>query len=130
MLAITADQCLRIPLHYGIGSGLHVLVHYRIQSGFHILYVPVHVASSQNAARYGVDATIILIPTNFPVLIQRKEYSGETLLVVYPAYLTAAQWIGAHLIPLTLDDLKPFSRQMCSILYRHNLQLNIVPQYP
>ena len=36
-------------------------------------------------------------------------------------------WLIFLLIPWTLDDLKLFSQQMCSILYHHNLKLNLVP---
>uniref|UniRef100_A0A0E9W1Z4 Frizzled/Smoothened transmembrane domain-containing protein n=1 Tax=Anguilla anguilla TaxID=7936 RepID=A0A0E9W1Z4_ANGAN len=37
------------------------------------------------------------------------------MFVVSAAWLAAAWWFGAHLMPWTLDDLKPFSQQMCSI---------------
>ena len=56
-----------------------------------------------------------------------ENLSGETFFLS-TTYLAAEQWFEAHFVPWTIDDLKPFSQQMCSILYQHNLQSH--PQIP
>ena len=59
-------------------------------------------------------------------LLNWENYSGESIIFKSTAYLAAARWFEAHLIPWTLDDLKPFGQQMCSILYQHNLLYSCV----
>ena len=57
----------------------------------------------------------------FSCRVQWKNDSGEKTLVVSTAHLlAAARWFEAGLIFQTLVDLKPFTPQMCSILYHHS----------
>ena len=51
----------------------------------------------------------------------------KAIIFIYIAYLVAARWFEAHLIPWTPHDLKASSQQMCSVLYQHNLKLNLIP---
>ena len=61
------------------------------------------------------------------VLLNRMEKNSEVInAYLLHIWYRSEQHEGLRLIPWILDDLKPFNQQMCSALYQHNLQLNLV----
>ena len=53
-------------------------------------------------------------------------------MFVSTAYMAAAGWFEAHLISWSLDDLKSFSQQMCSILLSASFaaEFSYTPKFP
>ena len=77
-----------------------------IHQGFKVSNEPQTIMLLQN--RYYKELFLLI---NFPVELKKK-YSGETIIVVSTAYLTAAQCFEAYLIPWTILP----TNNCCSLL--------------